>query len=192
MDEPPTVSILLLGDSDCGKSTFLSQLSHGRNAVRLKTTNLPLLRDLDQPFVYDIRMYSRAYRFEFSDTASPENYTLLHPNFVILCYDINDRRSLVNAQQVWRKDVIRHYAVEDESIPVMLLGLKRDLREEGEGMIDPQEAYRIAQEMRCDRYAECSAHTGELMNEVFEDIARMAAKTTTKNGALTEPVCSIM
>jgi len=46
--------------------------------------------------------------------------------------------------------------------------------------------------MRCDRYAECSAHTGELMNEVFEDIARMAAKTTTKNGALTEPMCSIM
>ena len=24
MDEPPTVSILLLGDSDCGKSAFLS------------------------------------------------------------------------------------------------------------------------------------------------------------------------
>ena len=50
----------------------------------------------------------------------------------------------------------------------------------------------MAQEMRCDRYAECSAHTGELMNEVFEDIARMAAKTTTENGALTEPACSIM
>ena len=116
-----------------------SRLSHGRNAARLKTTDLPLLRDLDQPFVYDIRMYNRAYRFEFSDTASPENYTLLHPNFVILCYDINDRRSLVNVQQVWRKDVIRHYSVEDESIPVMLLGLKRDLREEGADMIDPQE-----------------------------------------------------
>lgn len=42
-------------------------------------------------------------------------------------------------QQVWRKDVIRHYAVADETIPVMLLGLKRDLREEGEGVIYPQE-----------------------------------------------------
>lgn len=45
----------------------------------------------------------------------------------------------MNAQQVWRKDVIRHYAVADETIPVMLLGLKRDLREEGEGVIYPQE-----------------------------------------------------
>jgi len=137
-------------------------------------------------------MYNRPYRFEFSDTASPQNYTLLRPNFVILCYDISDRRSLINVQEVWRKDVTRHYTHRDEGIPVMLLGLKRDLRVEGKDLIEPQEAYRIAQEMRCDRYAECSAVTGELMNEVFEDIARMAAKTTTENGALNEPLCTVM
>ena len=50
----------------------------------------------------------------------------------------------------------------------------------------------MAQEMRCDRYAECSAITGELMNEVFEDIARLAAKTSTVNGALSEPACIVM
>ena len=88
-------------------------------------------------------MYNRPYRFEFYDTASPENYTLLHPDFVILCYDINSRKSLVNVQQVWRKDVIRNYAMQDESIPVMLLGLKRDLRVEGEGIIYPQEVRTI-------------------------------------------------
>ena len=44
--------------------------------------------------------------------------------------------------------------------------------------------YRFAQEMRCDRYAECSAVTGELMREVMEDIARTAAKTTTEAGGL--------
>ncbi|MCJ1473714.1 hypothetical protein MMC13_002365 [Lambiella insularis] len=192
MDEPPIVVILLLGDSECGKSTFLSQLSQGQNSVRTKTVGLPLLRDLDQPFVYDVHMYNRPYRFEFYDTASPEDYKFLHPNFVILCYDISDRRSLINVQQVWQRVVIRHYAIRDEKIPLMLLGLKRDLRVEGEGIIYPQEAYRIAQEMRYDRYAECSAHTGEFMNEVFEDVARLAAKTTTKNGALSEPACLVM
>ncbi|MCJ1322031.1 hypothetical protein MMC15_007376 [Xylographa vitiligo] len=192
MAKPPTVTILLLGDSKCGKSIFLSRLSHGQNSVRTQTTGFTLLRDFDQPFVYDIRMYNRPYRFEFYDTASPENYTLLHPDFVILCYDISSRKSLVNVQQVWRKDAIRNYATQDESIPVMLLGLKRDLRVEGEGIIYPQEGYRIAQEMRCDRYAECSALTGEFMNEVFEDIARLAAKTTTEKGALSEPGCCMM
>ena len=84
-------------------------------------------------------MYNRSYRFEFSDTASPENYTLLHPNFVILCYDISNRESLINVQQSWRKDVTRNYSHSDESIPIMLLGLKRDLRMEGDGIIYPQE-----------------------------------------------------
>lgn len=84
-------------------------------------------------------MYNRPYRFEFFDTASPENYTLLRPDFVILCYDITDRRSLINIQQVWRKDVTRHYRVDGEDVPVMLLGLKRDARVEEPGVIYPQE-----------------------------------------------------
>lgn len=107
--------------------------------MRTKTTDLPLLHDLDQPFVYDIRMYNRSYRFEFYDTASPQNYTLLLPDFVIVCYDISERRSLINAQLVWRKEAIRHYAYRKQGIPVMLLGLKRDLRIENEGVIYPQE-----------------------------------------------------
>jgi Ras family protein A len=63
-------------------------------------------------------------------------------------------------------------------IPTLILGLKRDLRSETDpnGIIYPQEAYRIAQEMRCDKYMECSALTGELMKEAWEDICRTSAK----------------
>lgn len=46
--------------------------------------------------------------------------------------------------------------------------------------------------MRCDGYGECSALTGELMNEVLEDIARTAAKTTTEVGGLSSAPCNIM
>ena len=96
----------------------------------------------------------------------------------------------------------------DESLPVMLLGLKRDLRREwteeeknadgsgggGKGSsVMPQEGLRVAQEMLCDKYAECSAVTGELCREVLEDVARTAAKTTTFKGAKSNPPwCSIM
>ena len=150
-------------------------------------------------------MYNRPYRFEFYDTASPEHYTLLSPGFIIICYDISDRRSLVNAQYAWRKEAIRHYNLRregitrgefptkrTEDIPVMLLGLKRDKRVEEDGTILPQEGHRVAQEMRCDRYAECSAMTGELMNQVFEDIAKVAAKTTTEDGAVSQGGCIVM
>jgi hypothetical protein len=53
------------------------------------------------------------------------------------------------------------------------------------------QAYRIAQELRCDRYAECSAVTGELMAETFEDLARLAGMTTTAAGGQTEGGCVV-
>lgn len=156
------------------------------------TDPLPTLHDLDQPFIFNISMYNRPYRFEFYDTSCPENYTLLRPDFIILCYDVTDRRSLINVQNVWRKDVTRNYRQDGEDVPIMVLGLKRDARVEGEGVLYPQEGYRIAQEMRCDRYGECSAITGELVHEVFEDIARTAAKTTTEAGGLSRVECALM
>lgn len=84
-------------------------------------------------------MYNRRYRFQFHDTASPEHYSLLKPDFIVLCYDINDRSSLVNAQQVWFKRMVESYMKDRDDIPIMLLGLKRDLREEKPGVIYPQE-----------------------------------------------------
>lgn len=115
--------------------------SDGNTISKATTGDIPLrlLRDLDQPFIYNVRTYKRHYRFEFYDTAAPDSYTLLNPDFVIICYAIDDRRSLVNAQQVWRKNAIRMYMRERDDIPVMLLGLKRDLRVEEDGVIYPQE-----------------------------------------------------
>lgn len=114
------------------------RIRHGRTPTS-PLPPLPPLHDTDQPFTYTIRLYNRAYRFEFCDTASPTHYTLLRPHFVIICYDVSDRRSLVNAQQVWRRGVSRWYEGAEGEVPVMLLGLKRDLRREGEGVVEPLE-----------------------------------------------------
>ncbi|KAI9811728.1 MAG: hypothetical protein M1827_005273 [Pycnora praestabilis] len=230
--DAPTISILLLGDEGCGKSTFLSYVSPTPLPISLFTSflvpypilfrlsahpypnknnvsytehrrlskgthghkdlSLPVLRDMDQPFIYDIKMYNRPYRFEFSDTASPENWTLLKPDVVVLCYACDDRGSLESVQERWSRDVMKLYS-HNREIPIILLGLKRDLRVLDEHTIYPQEALRIAQEMRCDRYAECSAVTGELCREVFEDIARVAALTTTDSGGLSAgTICTVM
>ena len=80
-------------------------------------------------------------------------------------------------------------------MPVLLLGFKRDLRSETDpnGIIYPQEAYRIAQEMRCDKYMECSAYTGELVQEVVEDICKTAVGTVkSEGGGLSDGACMVM
>ncbi|KAF5847511.1 hypothetical protein GGP41_000224 [Bipolaris sorokiniana] len=132
---PPEINVLLLGDAEVGKSTFLSRLSLGiqPRGDDLPPYELPTLRDIDQPFAFDITLYGRPYRLQFFDTASPYNYTLLKPQFT-------------------------------------------------------------AQQMLCDRYAECSALTGELCREVLEDIAKTSAKTTTEAGAKSQgpDMCNVM
>ena len=60
---------------------------------------ITLLRDGDQPFVFDITFFNRPYRFEFYDTSSPENWTLLRPDVIVLCYDVSSRLSLIHAQR---------------------------------------------------------------------------------------------
>ena len=74
--------------------------------------------------------------------------------------------------------------VPGDALPVLLMGLKRDTRgrsgertaEEMRGLVHPQEAYKAAQAMRCDRYMECSALTGELVRECMEDLGRVAGR----------------
>ncbi|KAF2475393.1 Rho protein [Lindgomyces ingoldianus] len=200
---PPEVSVLLLGDPEVGKSTFLSRLSLGIRPHNddLPPYSLPVLHDMDQPFKFNITLYRRPYSLQFYDTASPTNYTLLQPNFIILCFDITRRETLHSLRTHWIDLVNKHFNY-DEVMPVMVLGLKRDLRQEwtdeekrggGRGKsVMPQEGLGVAQEMMCDRYAECSALTGELCKEVLEDVAKTSARTTTEKGGRTEAGCCVM
>ncbi|KAL4765353.1 putative Rho-like small GTPase [Aspergillus foveolatus] len=186
------ITVLLLGDAGCGKSTFLSGLKSIRNG---KADNEPIdiLRDSDQPFVYEIYFSKKSFTLEIYDTASPnQHWTTLQPDVVLLAFDISNRATLDGLKR-WRSDIIRYFQRgEGERIPVMMMGLKRDLRKEEEGIIYPQETYRIAQELRCDRYAECSAVTGELMTQTFEDLARLAYQSTTAAGGQTKGGCLVM
>jgi Ras homolog gene family, member A len=140
MADPPEVTILLLGDTEVGKTTFLSYVSPSVRCVNsfhahypaswcapllafsllepkltwidrriskgstshLSKEPIAILRDNDQPFIFDISFFNRPYRFQFYDTASPENWTLLQPDVIVLCYDLSSRLSLINIQRVVR------------------------------------------------------------------------------------------
>lgn len=58
-----------------------------------------MLRDIDQPFLFEIKVGQRKLRFEFFDTSSPDNWRLLDPDAIVICYDISQRLSLINMQR---------------------------------------------------------------------------------------------
>jgi Ras family protein A len=162
---------------------------------------LPRLLDADQPFAFNMKIRQQTHRFHFYDTSSPDHYTTIKPHMIILCFDISERNSLDSLAKNWHYQVQTHFNY-DETLPVMVLGLKRDLRREwtreqaaiarGPTLM-PQEGLIIAQQMRCDLYAECSALTGELFKETVEDIAKTVMGTYTEGGGKSAGFeCSIM
>ena len=70
------------------------RLSAGENV-----NPIPVLRDIDQPFVFEIKLSGKGYRLELFDTSSPENWRLLDPDVVAICYDISQRLSLINMKR---------------------------------------------------------------------------------------------
>jgi Ras family protein A len=135
-------------------------------------------------------MMGRRWKFQFYDTSSPMHYTTVQPNIIVLCYDISSRNSLDSLTLRWKPLLDSHFNY-DEKLPVMVLGLKRDLRREWTpaeraalrgATLMPQEGVEIASMMRCDLYAECSALTGELFREAAEDLAKLAGKSKGEDG----------
>ncbi|SPN98531.1 related to transforming protein rho [Cephalotrichum gorgonifer] len=187
MDDIP-ITIVLIGDDKCGKTSFLSRVSAASG-----TGPIALLRDIDQPYIFEVSKKGVQYRLEFYDTKSPENWKLLQPDIVIFCYDISQRLTLIHMQRFWINEAKMAFSNRD-SLPVLILGLKRDLRSEDDpnGIIYPQEGYQVAQALRADKYMECSAVTGELVDLAFQEICMTAMNTATLRGGQSEGGCSIM
>jgi hypothetical protein len=62
---------------------------------------MDLLRDSDQPFVYDINFSKKSFTLEIYDTASPnQHWTTLRPDVVLLAFDISNRETLDGLKRV--------------------------------------------------------------------------------------------
>lgn len=70
------------------------RLSAGENV-----NPVPLLRDIDQPFIFNVNLSGMRFRLEFQDTSSPENWRVLDPDVVVVCFDISQRLSLLNTKR---------------------------------------------------------------------------------------------
>ena len=195
------VNILLLGSPNTGKSSFIHRISSVRSKPVAPLTHLEGVNLESRPFPFSVSLFRRPYSFKIW----PSTGTLFvdefpsRPHFVIITYDVSDRASLHNARYYWRRQFSMHYEELEHTTPVMLLGLKRDLRTDqmdSDGhftCVMPQEGLNAATQMRCDKYAECSVLTGELLWEAVEDITRVAARTTTEKGGLSEgSACTVM
>ena len=74
--------------------------------------NLDLMRDGDQPFIFNINFSRKKFTLVVHDTANPnQHWTTLQPDVVVLAFDISNRETLVGLKGVSMVIFIDHYVM---------------------------------------------------------------------------------
>jgi len=162
--------ICIFGDGGVGKTSLVQRYLTG---VFTDGTAMTLGVDFH---VKTIEFGDMEVGLQIWDFAGEEQFRHLLPRYVlgasggIFMYDITRYSSLAHLDQ-WLDVFIQGLKGEEEKIPFLMVGGKLDLREKR--AIPSDEATELANSKDFAGYIECSAKTGENVEWIFEEIARL-------------------
>lgn len=175
MNGPKRIKLVVVGDGAVGKTCLLVVFAKGKFPEEYVPT-------VFENYTKVVQMKDGTnMSLDLWDTAGQEDFDRLRPlsypdsDIVCICFSVVDRKSLINAQDKWHKEVNHHL----RDIPLFLIGLKADLRDDEERakLDDPDigdpipigEAQGLAKKMNCVKYFDVSAKTGEGVATVFDE-----------------------
>mgnify|MGYP003365667748 FL=1 len=178
--------LVIVGDGACGKTCLLIVFSKGQFPEVYVPT-------VFENYVADVEVDGRRVELALWDTAGQEDYDRLRPlsypdsNVVLICFSIDLPDSLENVQEKWIAEVL-HFC---QGVPIILVGCKVDLRNDGQIMeqlrevgqqpVSTADGQAVAEQIGATGYYECSAKTGFGVREVFEAATRASLMGKSKN-----------
>jgi len=168
--------IVVVGDGACGKTCLLIVFSEGKFPEAYVPT-------VFENYVTDLEIDGKMFELALWDTAGQEEYDRLRPlsynesDVVIICFAVDSKDSLENVPNKWVSEV-KHFCPKE---PILLVGLKTDLRESSNDSVSQEEAKATAAKLGL-RYLECSAKTNVGVNTVFEEAVRATVSTKKSSG----------
>jgi len=131
-------------------------------------------------YVAEIRLDGKAVQLALWDTAGQEEYERLRPlsysksHVILIAFAIDTPDSLENVRTKWNEEV---RSICGPSVPVLLLGLKSDLRPPSDhpdiaNYVSREQAEQVAQDIGARAYKECSALKIQGVDDVFEAATR--------------------
>ncbi|KAH7013754.1 small GTPase superfamily [Ilyonectria destructans] len=177
--------LVLLGDGACGKTSLLNVFTRGYFPTVYEPT-------VFENYVHDIFVDSVHIELSLWDTAGQEEFDRLRSlsyddtDLIMLCYSVDSKDSLENVESKWVGEITDNCP----GVKLVLVALKCDLREQGEGEEEDAEAgdqqrekrptitydqgLEVARRIGALRYLECSAMKNRGVNEAFTEAARVA------------------
>ncbi|KAJ9293642.1 hypothetical protein DTO271G3_7524 [Paecilomyces variotii] len=175
--------LVIIGDGACGKTSLLSVFTLGY---------FPTVPTVFENYVTDCRVDGRSVQLALWDTAGQEDYERLRPlayskaHVLLVAFAVDTPDSLENVKHKWIEEANERCP----GVPVILVGLKKDLREDPVAIeemrkkslrfVTTKEGSDTAAQVGARKYLECSSLTGEGVDDVFEAATRAALLTFDK------------
>jgi len=180
------VKCVVIGDGAVGKTCLL--MSYTTNSF--PGEYIPTVFD---NYSANIMVDNEAVNIGLWDTAGQEDYDRLRPlsypqtDVFLICFSIVNPSSFENVRAKWYAEV-KFFC---PNTPIILVGLKADLREDVDILeklrsrhlipISPQKGLQMAREIGALQYIECSALTQRNLNRVFDVAIRAGLGKFKKN-----------
>lgn len=164
---------MVVGDGAVGKTCLL--ISYANNTF--PEEYIPTVFD---NYTTNVMVQDKTVTLGLWDTAGQEDYDRLRPlsypgtNVFLVCFSLVSRASYENVKHKWYPEVQHHCA----GVPIILVGLKKDLREDramlkklqekGTTPVTTEEGQALAKFVKAVTYVECSAKTQDGVKEVFD------------------------
>ncbi|PNH28268.1 hypothetical protein BJF96_g8430 [Verticillium dahliae] len=166
--------LVIIGDGACGKTSLLSVFTLGYFPTHY----------VGPPIA--------SVQLALWDTAGQEDYERLRPlayskaHVILIAFSVDTPDSLDNVKHKWIEEASRLCP----DVPIMLVGLKKDLREDPVAIeemrkkslpfVTTAQGDAVAREVGARKYLECSSLSGEGVDDVFEAATRAALLTFEK------------
>ena len=166
--------ILLLGDTQVGKSSFLMRyIDNTFQESYLSTVGLDFK-------VKNVQLDDgNTYRVQIWDTAGQDRFHAITRNYfknahgIILIYDVTLIESFQNVKN-WIKQIKEEVT---DKVSIILVGNKIDM--ENQRVVSKEEGEKMAASYGL-KFFECSAKTGENVEEIFKDIVTKTVENFSK------------
>ncbi|WUR04194.1 Rho GTPase [Vairimorpha necatrix] len=170
--------VVVVGDGACGKTCLLEVFRRNQ----FPASYVPTVVD---NFAKDVLIQTsngeqKIVNLALWDTAGQEDYDTIRPlsyrdtDLVLICYTIENKNKLSNINRKWLME-IKNYC---PGAGFFLIALKTDLRTDKDPTLDKtnfvseQDGKDLAVSIKASKFLECSALTGQNVNETFEEAAK--------------------
>lgn len=165
--------LVIVGDGACGKTSLLCVFALGEFPHQYQPT-------IFENYVAEIRLDGKPILLALWDTAGQEEYERLRPlsyshaHVILIAFALDTPDSLENVRYKWNDEVRQ---ICGPRIPVILVGCKRDLRDQSpspDSSVTKKQGQDMAKTIGAKVYLETSALNNEGVDAVFEAATRAA------------------